>query len=538
MNKKIIYSMRLNMCVIVFLLVSVSFLSSQIPATKKDSLISFIADTNNAGKRRLEAMDQLSALKLDDTVTLTSFIHCFSDENPYLRGKAANSLSQIGKKAVPYLIKAIQAKNENVRWCAALSLSKIGRNASEAVPYLVESLNDNNDNIRWCSLIALGTMGNAASLYRSQISKHLYDRNEDIKWAAVYALTRINGKIFDSPPEYDFIKQTIENDVPSLMKELHVPGVSLCLIRKGKVVWSKSFGVKDARTLEPVNHETMFEACSMSKPVLAYAALKLADEKKLNLDKPLEYYLGENFISLADYRNILTARMVLCHTSGFPNWRMGDEETDGLLPLYFKPGTKFGYSGEGYYYLQRVIEKITGDPLNVFLKKTLFDRLGLKHINFIWMKEFDLDIASGHDTSGSFLQKTKYEYPNAAYSLYTSAENYAAFMCEILYPRAGEDLLLPETILSEMMSHQVEVNVREPISRPGRAMGVGVYWGLGWAIDSTISGNILYHSGANRSGFRCYSQYNYSDRTGLVIMTNGLNGSDLWRRLISKIGDF
>jgi hypothetical protein len=88
------------------------------------------------------------------------------------------------------------------------------------------------------------------------------------------------------------------------------------------------------------------------------------------------------------------------------------------------------------------------------------------------------------------------------------------------------------------MRHQVEVGVRTPITRPGRAMGLGTYWGLGWAIDSTISGNIIYHSGANRSGFRCYSQFNYDEGSGIVIMTNGLDGSELWRRVVEKIGDF
>ena len=150
----------------------------------------------------------------------------------------------------------------------------------------------------------------------------------------------------------------------------------------------------------------------------------------------------------------------------------------------------------------------------------------------------DSTIASGHDTSGHFLQKTNYEHPNAAYTLYTSAEDYASFIGAILNTSVEERSVVSRTFLGEMMKHQVEVNTREPIRRPGRAMGVGVYWGLGWAVDSTVTGNIIYHSGANRSGFRCYCQFNFPERTAIVIMTNGLNGSDLWRRIICKIGDF
>ena len=523
---------------IVCLLAAASHLYSQAFPPRIDSLISIVSGKNNPDKMREQAVRALGELKTYDTTTIVALINCLSDENLYLVGKAAQSMSHIGKKAVPYLMKAMQDKKEKTRWGAAIALSKIGKDASEAVPSLAEALKDKNENVRWCSLIALGNIGEASSAYTSQIAGYLIDSNEDIAWAAVYALSKVNPKRLSAPPNIDSVTKTIESLVPGLMKELHVPGVSVCLFQGGEKAWSKSFGVKDARTLEPVTGETMFEACSMSKPVFAYAVLKLAEEKKLDLDKPLAYYLDEDFVSIAGYRNTITARMILCHTSGLPNWRKGEEETDGPLPLHFEPGTRFGYSGEGYYYLQRVVERITGLPLDVFVKKTLFDHLGLKHMSYVWTKEYDSTIASGHDTAGHFLQKTRYEHPNAAYTLYTSAEDYAAFIGAILNTNSRERSIVSAALLHEMMKHQVEVNTREPISRPGRAKGVGVYWGLGWGIDSTVTGNIIYHSGANRSGFRCYCQFNYSERTAIVIMTNGLNGSDLWRRIVYKIGDF
>jgi hypothetical protein len=83
----------------------------------------------------------------------------------------------------------------------------------------------------------------------------------------------------------------------------------------------------------------------------------------------------------------------------------------------------------------------------------------------------------------------------------------------------------------------VRVDVRDVIDRPGRSLGLQSYRGLGWAIDSTITGDIVYHSGANQTGFRCYSQFNMRDGSGIVIMTNGENGSELWQRLIKEIGD-
>jgi CubicO group peptidase (beta-lactamase class C family) len=537
---KNIFLNALRTCLFVqfFTIFVISNSYSQTTTDKVESLISTLSNKTASEKTRLDSASELGAMKTNDTVAIKSLIECFSDENLYLRGKAATALGKIGKPVVHFLIKALQDKNENVRWSASIALSKMGMDAAEAVQPLAQSLNDTNENVRWCSLIALGNIGAAASSCSVQISKLLHDDNEDIRWAAIFALNRVSPKEIEERTKFDFVIQTIESLTLSLMKELKIPGVSVCLIKDRKIAWSNTFGIKDDRIKEQVTKETMFEACSMSKPVFAYLVLKLTDEKKLDLDKPLSDYLDEKFIALEDYTTKITARMVLYHTSGLPNWRKGFEETEGPLAVYFEPGTKFSYSGEGYYYLQRVIEKITGEPLDVFARKNLLEPLGLTHTSYSWTKEIDSNISAGHDTTGKFFQKTKYTQSNAAYSLYTTPQDYAAFMCNILNNNASRTVFLSEKNLDEMMNHQVDVNIREPISRPGRALGLGVYWGLGWAIDSTVTGNIVYHSGANQSGFRCYSQFNYKEGTAIVIMTNGLNGGDLWRRLIRKIGDF
>jgi hypothetical protein len=105
-------------------------------------------------------------------------------------------------------------------------------------------------------------------------------------------------------------------------------------------------------------------------------------------------------------------------------------------------------------------------------------------------------------------------------------------------PDRSENQLLSDKMLKEMLMHQVRVDVRDVIDRPGRSLGLFAYRGLGWGIDSTITGDIVYHSGANQTGFRCYSQFNMREGSGIVIMTNGENGNELWRRLISEVGDF
>ncbi|MBI5726874.1 MAG: hypothetical protein HY965_03405 [Ignavibacteriales bacterium] len=89
-----------------------------------------------------------------------------------------------------------------------------------------------------------------------------------------------------------------------------------------------------------------------------------------------------------------------------------------------------------------------------------------------------------------------------------------------------------------MVKHQIRVDTREVTDRPGRSLGLYSFRGLGWGIDSTITGDVIYHSGSNQTGFRCYSQLRTNEGSGIVIMTNGENGSELWARLIRKIGDW
>ena len=172
-----------------------------------------------------------------------------------------------------------------------------------------------------------------------------------------------------------------------------------------------------------------------------------------------------------------------------------------------------------------------------YAQRLLFDPAKFSHMRLSWEPRIENDLSAGHDTSGQFKDKTKYLHPNAAYTLYTSAEEYGKWMGLLFGGKQNVWGLTPESVRLMTTPHSI-VDVRDPIDRPGRAYGLSVAWGLGWAIDSTISGPIVYHSGANQSGFRCYAQYRPDDRTGIVIMTNGLNGSDFWRAIISRIGDY
>src|ERR1700733_1552304 len=196
-------------------------------------------------------------------------------------------------------------------------------------------------------------------------------------------------------------KQAIEQlqkDVPDLMQKADIPGISIALIRDGKLVWTGSFGVMNADTRKPVTAESVFEAASLSKCVFAYGVLKLVDEGKLNLDTPLTRYLGNNY-GVPDPRiNLITARLVLTHSSGFPNWREFDNSK--ILQIHFNPGEKWSYSGEGVVYLSKVVEKITGVPLEDFMQQTVLKPLGMTASSYTWSAKYDPIKAYRHDDFG------------------------------------------------------------------------------------------------------------------------------------------
>jgi CubicO group peptidase (beta-lactamase class C family) len=489
------------------------------------------AQVRENSARALGAMGTVAAPGAD------ALVLSLADPDPYVVGQAADALRRIGASALPGVSRTLTSGTPATRWAATIALSKMGPAASPAVAPLISALGDSSDEVRWGATTALGNIGAHARSAAPALLHALSDRDQDVRSGASLALDLIDPPAVDAQTGWRSVVATIDTLVPALMKETHVPGVSIALIQGHARVWSGQFGSANMKSGAPVTEETLFEACSMTKPMFAYVAMKLAEQGPLDLDRPLVSYLEPASLRGQPDHGRMTARMMLSHTSGLPNWRKGDEERDGPLPVTFTPGSRFSYSGEGFYYLQQVVEQITGEPFELYARKTLLDPLGLAHTSFVWTERLDAHIAAGHDDRGAFLEKTRYVHANAAYTLYTSPDDYATFLIAIMAPDTAAQYSLRQGSIANMLAHQVAVPSREPIERPGKAKASAVYWGLGWGINATGRGDIVYHSGANRSGFRCYSQFNPSTGSGIVIMTNGLGGSDLWTRLISRIGN-
>jgi CubicO group peptidase (beta-lactamase class C family) len=508
--------------------------------TRKDArdlteLVTALQDRD--ARVREDAAQALGEMGPGASEAVDPLLLCLSDTDPYVVGKSAEALSRIGSAAIPGLIRALEHGVPAARWPSTIALGKIGLEAHAAVNALTSALADSSSEVRWGAAVALGNIGQKAEPAVPALLHALSDADQDVRQGASLALDRINPSAVEIHTDWQSIAAAIDTLTPGLMKETGVPGVAIALIKNRTHVWSRQYGLANAKTGERVTNETMFEACSMSKPVFGYLAMKLVESGKLELDRPLIQYVEPSSLRGQPEHERITARMVLAHTTGLPNWRKGEEERDGPLPVTFKPGSRFGYSGEGIHYLQRVVEQITGERLDVCARRAFLDPIGLKHASFIWTDELDGVIAAGHDSEGKFLEKTRYTHPNAAYTLYTSADDYARFLIEIMNPDRGAAYSLTRSTIDTMLARQVAVTSREPIERPGKARGTEVYWGLGWSMNASAQGYIYHHSGANRSGFRCFSQFNPATGSGIVIMTNGTGGSDLWTRLISRIGN-
>ncbi|MDH3246924.1 MAG: serine hydrolase, partial [Saprospiraceae bacterium] len=319
--------------------------------------------------------------------------------------------------------------------------------------------------------------------------------------------------------------QEWDRQIQDLMQRAEIPGLSVAILENGLVRYVKSFGVKNTETAEPVVGSTQFEAASLTKPVIAYAVVKLAQEGKLDLDRPLFQYYRYEGIEDSEAAKQITARMVLTHTTGLPNWR--SPRNAQQVKLQNAPGSWFSYSGEGFVYLATVCEEITGLPTHEWIDQTVFQPLGMLHSSMIWEDHFERTAALPHNKDGQPSEKWKAKEANAAASLSTTAADYARFMVALFH---GEDLI-PEW-KEQMLSIQQRVDpncsqCREENKNPEFAE---VSWGLGIGLEA---GNetYLWHWGDN-GDFKSYMCMSRDSGDGLVYFANSTRGLSIRDNLV------
>jgi len=316
-----------------------------------------------------------------------------------------------------------------------------------------------------------------------------------------------NGVLMiNEPDKYN----KIDNFINIYIDFYEIPGVSLAIIENGRLSYHNTYGVVNTYTQKPVTSETIFEAASITKPVFAFAVMRLAEKGIIDLDKPLYQYLPFDEISYDERYKKITARMVLNHKTGFPNWRRGK------MKLLFEPGTEFGYSGEGFEYLKKVVEHITSREIVEILNEEVLIPLELKNIYFEKSDYLFKVVAHGHDDN--YPHKVSLpNKPGMAWSMHTEAKSFSDFAIALMN-RKG----LKEKTYGDMFyKHTVTDKYEEMNSEEWKS-----FFGLGVQIEKTPFGYTFGHGG-NNGDFKCEFKVYEELQKGFVIFTNGNTGGEL-----------
>ncbi len=293
----------------------------------------------------------------------------------------------------------------------------------------------------------------------------------------------------------------IDDYMQKMMHYYAIPGASLGIIKNGKLVYNQTYGVKNALTQESVVANSIFQAASITKPVFAYTVLKLAERGIIDLDKPLYQYLPFKALEGDERYKKMTARHVLSHQTGLPNWGR---------KLTFEPGTKYGYSGEGFEYLKRVVEKITKrNILDILDEEVLIPLDMTKNTYFVREAEMYGKAVLGHHhdlpTTNWIISRV-----GMARSMYTEANEFSKFVIALINGKG-----LKKETHQNMFSSQVSIPLNEenPVADWQRSFG------LGMLIKDSPYGKCYGHGGSNQY-FQSLFEFYKDQEMGFIIFTN------------------
>ena len=356
--------------------------------------------------------------------------------------------------------------------------------------------------------------------------------------------------------------EELVRDIPRLMRIAGVPGAAIAVVDRGKLVWNRAFGVKNILSHDPVREETLFEAASMTKPVFAYVVMRLVDEKRLDLDKPLVSYRRPPNAGNDPNLDLITARHVLEHSTGLPNWASEPLVTGRA------PGSGYTYSGEAFIWLQLVVETITGMGLGSLMQAKLFGPAGMSHSSFGWDEEIARSAVFGHSeppegetklpaqptrelgnrllpfalrwrkpiadwTYEDSIAAMREAHPdttpsthdllvNSAGGLLTTASDYARFMTLMMDRPARAAWEISDAARQAMLTPRIEIRGRD-ISR-----------GLGWELEQSPEGLLFQHSGSNYGIFKTLGVGDARNGRAIVVFTNAANGNALAARIVRE----
>jgi CubicO group peptidase (beta-lactamase class C family) len=337
--------------------------------------------------------------------------------------------------------------------------------------------------------------------------------------------------------------EAVDATVNRLLAAAHVPGLALAIVNDGEIVLAKGYGYRNIEKGEPMTADTIMAGASFTKSAFALAVMQLVDEGKLELGRPVVELFDPPLVADDDYRDLagdarlgrITPRMLLSHTSGFPNWRRFND--DGKLDIKAEPGSRYMYSGEGITLLQRAFRQVTGRSTTDVMRERVFEPFHMTRTSMVWQPELAADAAVGYDAQGRALGHGHREHPDAAGSMDTTARDWAQLLCGVL---RGDGL--SRSARNEMLRPQIRIRSKSQFPTTATETTdendeIRLSYGLGWGLLSSKYGKAYFKEGHD-DGFQSYSITFEKPRTAIVIMTNSDNGEGLFKELLETvIGD-
>jgi CubicO group peptidase (beta-lactamase class C family) len=334
----------------------------------------------------------------------------------------------------------------------------------------------------------------------------------------------------------------IDSLVKKLMDTARVTGLAIGILTDNRVNYIKSYGYKNKTTNLLNDTATSLYGASLAKPLFGYIVLQLVDSGLIDLDKPLYTYLPKPLPDYENYRDLegdnrwklITARNCLDHTTGFPNWRQFNPKGNGKIEMFFTPGERYAYSGEGIYLLQFVVEIITGRNLEELAREKIFVPFGMYKTSFLWQPSFENDYAVPHDENGIALPKSKRTKLNAAGSMETTIADYTRFMSAVMQ---GDRLSVKSK--TEMLTPQISIYSKHQFPTLNnittkKNKKIRLSYGLGWGLFFSPYGWAFFKEGHDE-GWGHYTIQFPDKGFSLIIMSNSSNGERIFKELVEKI---
>lgn len=290
----------------------------------------------------------------------------------------------------------------------------------------------------------------------------------------------------------------------------NIPGMSVAIVRNGKIIKSKGYGLANIELKVPASPDTVYKIASISKPIIAVAIMKLVEEGKLGLDDPVSKYLEETPKTWKD----ITIRHFLSHTSGVVrespafdgNKILSDAEVIKAaypLPLRFKTGEKYEYCNVGYFSLAEIIKKVSGKSWDIYFNEHIFQPLGMTNTRTTIFDEIISNRANAYSFRNEKLfNESQYIALRPSGAFISTVSDLAKFS-NALY---SDDFLKPES--RNLMWTPFKLNDGKDSS-----------YGLGWQINNKNNVKIIQHGGS-LNGFRTEFTHFPNEKLTIIILTN------------------